>query len=231
MLRQSLWWSSCGLVASADLTWWLQSMFVQVTSLNGPPMMTSVWPDLLAMWRQLWTIATSCRFMIVPQNWDCRCTLTLILEVPVTWSQHQGISLRLKVLDRLRYPCGAANDKEQFLDQLRRRILYHYQLLMLTRQFQCLRFARSSSSMKWCWTAMRTTQLFSQSLPGIWASFTASMLPQLVWHSMSQASMQNTSKRFNSEPMFSPRPSALLRGILHSSFFRWCRSRPEAFNS
>ena len=48
--------------------------------------------------------------------------------------------------------------------------------------------------MKWCWTAMRTAQLFSQSLPvvfhrscGIWASFTASMLPQLVWHSIQWA--------------------------------------------
>ena len=49
MLLPSLWWSSCGLVVSADQTWWLRSMFVQVISPNGPSMMTSVWSDLLAM--------------------------------------------------------------------------------------------------------------------------------------------------------------------------------------
>ena len=35
----------------------------------------------------------------------------------------------------------------------------------------------------------------------------------------------------SSEPMFSQSPLACLRGILHSSFFKWYRSRHEAFIS
>ena len=87
----------------------------------------------------------------------------------------------------------AASNKELFPDQLRKLNMYSFQLLFSMRLFQCMRFARSSSSIKWCWTAMRTTLLLSQSLPvvfhrscGIWASFAGSTLPPLVWRSMSQ---------------------------------------------
>ena len=64
-------------------------------------MMPSVWPSLLAMWRQLWTIVTSCRFMTTLLIWDCLCTLTLALEVLLSWNQRQDVFSRLAVLNHL----------------------------------------------------------------------------------------------------------------------------------
>ena len=178
-------------------------------------MMTSVWPGLLAMWRRLWTIVTSCRFKTVPLKSDCLCTLALTLEVLLTWNQRQDVFLRLKVLNHLHYFCGAASDKELFPYQLRKFVsLSTSPCNEVAPMLEiCQTFIFNEMVLN-CWTALRTTQLFLQTLPvllhqscGIWASFTESTSPPLVWRFMSQTSMQNM-------PAFS------LSGILHSSFFR-----------
>ena len=162
------------------------------------------------MWRQLWTIVTSCRFKTVTLKSDCLCTLTLTLEAHeinvrmFSDAWRSSIICITSVVQQATMSCFHINYGS----------LYRFQRLLVMRLFRCLRFARRSSSMKWCWTALRTTQLFLQTLPvllhqscGIRASFTGSTSPPLVWRFMSQTLMQNM-------------PAVSLSGIPHSSFFR-----------
>ena len=61
-----------------------------------------------------------------------------------------------------------------FPNQLRNLHLYRFLLLLFMRLFRSVRFARSSSSTKWFQDALRTTQLFSQSLPVVLTEVAAS---------------------------------------------------------